>query len=84
MFRDEVRAYGDEKFEVLLGECSDRRVLFKLINRELTLDQFAVRVTCDAGGIQYQCKDDLIRNMGVPAEFFEEADFKNDATGVER
>ena len=42
-----------------------------------------MKVACDAGGIKYFCKDDLIQ-QGVPAEFFQETDFRNDVTGVER
>lgn len=61
MFRQEIREYGDEKFEILLSECNDRRIMFKLINGEITLDQFIVKVACDAGGIKYYCKDDLIQ-----------------------
>ena len=60
MFKEEIQKYGEEKFEKLLSECNDRRIMFKLINGESTLDQFIVKVACEAGGIKYLCKDDLL------------------------
>lgn len=83
MFRNEIIKYGEEKFEILLGECNDRRIMFKLINGDITLDQFIVKVACDAGGIKYLCKDDLL-DQGISPEFFQEIDFRNDVTGVQR
>lgn len=72
MFPVEIAEYGEKEFKILLSECSDRRILFRLINGLLTLDQFIVRVTCETKGIKYFCKDDLIKTMGVSPHFFED------------
>lgn len=54
----------------ILKSCFDRRVLFKLISKQITFDQFITRVNCDTKGVKYYCKDDLLEK-GINPEFFE-------------
>ena len=71
-FQFEIQSYGEQHFErIITKDCNDRRLLFKLINGELTFDQFVVRIHCATRGVDYKCKDDLIRDYGVPERFFD-------------
>ena len=45
------------------------------MNKEITFDQFIVRVNCDVKGVQYSCKDDLI-DRGVARKYFEDSTIK--------
>ena len=42
----EMADYGSSKFTKRVGELKDRKLLLKLINKEITLDQFITRLNC--------------------------------------
>jgi hypothetical protein len=71
-FPTEISQYGDHKYQQLLKDCTDRRILFNLINGVFTFDQFLVRVNCMRDAVTYSCKDDLIRKKGVSLHYFDE------------
>lgn len=72
MYIKQVQDYGENNLRALIKDCRDRRFVFKLINKDITFDQFIVRINCDAKGVQYSCKDDLI-DRGVSQRYFEDA-----------
>ena len=45
--------------------------LIKLINSEITFDQFIVKMNCETQGVSYKCKDDLLA-AGIQPQFFED------------
>ena len=50
----EIINHGHNRFKTLLKECTDRRVLFRLVRKEnMTFDQFITRVHCDTKGVTY-------------------------------
>jgi hypothetical protein len=53
-------------------DSGDRRLLFKLLSREISFDQYVVRVDCDTKGVNYLCKEDLINEKGISKHFFDE------------
>ena len=71
-FLFEVGNYGENDFVQLIKDCGDRRLVFKLINGEITFEQFVVRVDCESRGVKYVCRDDLIKDIGISEHFFEE------------
>ena len=72
MYVKQVQDYGENNFRNQIKDCKDRRFVFKLINKEITFDQFIVRVNCDSKGVDYACKDDLI-DRGVSQRYFDDA-----------
>jgi len=68
----EVGKYGENGFRKLIMDSGDRRLLFKLLGREISFDQYVVRVDCDTKGVNYLCKEDLINEKGISKHFFDE------------
>ena len=66
----ELLEFGHDNFKAVLKMCDDRRVLFRLIRKQITFDQFITRVICDSQGVVYYCKDDLL-DKGLSPEYFE-------------
>lgn len=60
----EMADYGSSKFTRRISDLKDRKLLLKLINNEITLDQFITRLNCIEQSIKYYCKDDLLQ-MGI-------------------
>lgn len=56
----QIQHYGQAKFVRLLSRCEDRKLLAKLVNKEISFDQFVARVNSGRGAQQYKCKDDLL------------------------
>lgn len=44
-------------------------MLFNLIQGEISIDQFITRVNCEANGIKYYCKDDMLER-GIHPSYF--------------
>ena len=57
----------------MLSQCKDRKSLLKLVNKEITFDQFVTKHNCDNEGLKYSCKDDLLQK-GINPSFFENLD----------
>ena len=72
----EVFKYGDDLLPKLVLDSGDRRLLYKLLNREITFDQYVVRVDCDTKGVNYVCKDDLVNKKGIQKRFFDAKQIK--------
>ena len=75
-FPIEVCKYGERGFKKLISDSGDRRLLFKLLAREISFDQYVVRVDCDTKGVKYLCKEDLINDKGISKHFFDEEQLK--------
>ena len=71
MYVKEIQDYGENNFKNLVKDCRDRRFVFKLLNKDITFDQFIVKINCDSKGVHYYCKDDLI-DRGVDPKYFDE------------
>ena len=59
-YKDEIQDYSEANFNRLLSQCKDRKSLLRLVNKEITFDQFVTKHNCDNEGLKYSCKDDLL------------------------
>lgn len=71
IFYKEIIKFGHDNFKEILKFCPDRRILMRLIKKQLTFDQFITKVICETQGFVVYCKDDLIEK-GISKEFFDE------------
>ena len=69
-YLNEIINFGHDAFKQLMRENEDRRILFALIKREITFDQYVTRVMCETKDVEYFCKDDLLAK-GVSPYYFE-------------
>ena len=69
---DDFVIFGFKRLAKLIRECKDRRLLFKLIRKELTFNQFATRVYGLSLNVTYKCLDDMIQS-GIQPKYFQSA-----------
>jgi len=70
-YLNEIIDFGHDAFKQLMRENEDRRILFQLIKKEITFDQYVTRVMCETKGVEYFCKDDLLAK-GVSPHYFQD------------